>query len=590
MADITLAKLQDPNVPIALLKSAIPEVPGVQSNKKYVDGDHWQQGEGWVGPGPLVSDPEYQTIMTLIEKAFVSRNAIDEVIDRHVSAVLGKEPRWSWTTIAPIPEGEEMADADATAVAEIESALTEWWDNREAHRWLKALVYKMLWGKRSGWRLYVPAGLRGNNGAVSSDALASALGKIYLEVPEPDATGCWVDPDTQTKVQIAIWTDVNNQEHAEVTWVDPITGKTTINVLPAARGAQATDNTATNDFSRHAPIFVIELDSVWISEQMRSIQRSFNMSMTLLQKGIVDNGFLERIMLNALPPGHWEYEDKPDPVSGQKVRKAYVPERYETGGRMTHYAQGIDIEQRSEDGSVTTALADPAVVFREPVDPTGIIKGADYWYQAILTEARQDFVLMNSDATASGKSREQARGDFMDSTHDTQMQVERAGRELLVTIVAMVEAFMGKAGQWTSKYRPIFKCRTTYGPLSVEERAQNLAEAKDGFMADETAMALNGIDDVDAEQVLIAGQPRSSLALSKSQAEAADLWVAVGFTKATALHMVGLGEDEIKEIMDLEQKNKDAEGPEEPPVDPTTGLPVPPTPPNAPNPPVPADA
>lgn len=586
---LTLVVLTNPAATIAQLRAAIPVAEGIEENRLFIEGDHWQGAEGWVGPGPKPSDPSYRDVITLIETAFVSKNVLDEIIDRHVSAMLGKEPRWSWVPIVAPKEGEEIGPADAAAIDELEAALTTWWDKRQAHRWLKAMIYRMMWGQRGTWRLYVPAGLLGPNGNVQASDLPTALAKLFIDIPEPEDAGIWEDPETKTQVGIVIWKDAANKEHAEVTYVDAVTGQTVINIIPQEAGAVSR---VANDFGGAMPIFTAELETIWITPQMRSLQKALNMTLTLLSKGLVDNAFLERLILGGLPPGHWEYEAEPDPVTGEKIRKAYIADKHVTGGRQTTYVQGVDFTDNNPDGSKRTTITTPSVVFRDPTDPSGIIKGSDYWYQEIIGEARQDHILIAGDSTPSGKSREQARGDFMDSTKDSELQTELAGRALLQTLTAMAETFMGKTGQWTKKYKPIFKCRTSYGPLSVEERAQNVAEAKDGFMADETAMSLNGIDDVDAENSLITNQPRSSLGLSETQATVVDLWVTAGFARETALHLAGFSDEEIKKLMKRES-DAIANDPTPPPVPPGTlpgdpnFPPAPPTPAVPPTPPAP---
>jgi hypothetical protein len=201
-----------------------------------------------------------------------------------------------------------------------------------------------------------------------------------------------------------------------------------------------------------------------------------------------------------------------------------------------------------------TVVKDASVVFRDPTDPGGIIKGSDYWYGLMLDEARQSHVIVNQSSTVGFKSREQARGDFIDSSKDPQAQAESSGRELLIVLIKLAEAILGKPGNWTGKLKPIFKCKPQYGPLTSAERLQNINEAKDGYMADETAMALNGIDDTDAEFALIAAQPRAQLKLSTDQAAAVKAWVDAGFTHEVGLHMIGLDKTEIAEIVKL---NKD---------------------------------
>lgn len=557
---LTLAAVKDGSATIEQYKSAIPPSKDVDLNRKFVDGDHWQSGDGWVGPGPVKSDPEYRTIMAVIEAAFVSRNVIDEAIDRLVSAIMGKEPRWSWVPDRPMDDDEEPTTEEQTLIAEIEDAMTQWWNKRQAHLLLKEMIYKMCFGRRGVWRLFVPMGIADSTQNVSADEFKDALLKLYLDIPEPETSGVWEDPDTRELVGIVIWKDAKDVEQCEVTWLEG--EKTMIRILPD----QPTP--VPNEYSGAMPVFEAHLTYEFVNAQLRSLQRALNMTLTLISKGLIDNAFLERIMLGVLPPGHWEYEDKPD-ENGNKIRKAYVPDRHETGGRITTYAQPVDFT----DEKGVTQLTTPSVVFRDPTDPSGIIKGADFWYSAMLDEVRQAHVLLSKSVVASGKSREQARGDFIDSTNDPQAQTEGAGLELLLCLAKMGEAVCNKRGIYTGKLRPVFKCRPNYGPLTVEERLQNVNEAKDGYMADATAMALNGIDDTDAEMALIEGQPRAAIALSKLQAEAVKAWVDAGFTFEVALVMIGKDEEEIKKIM---KRNEDTTVP----IDPTTqnpdGSPKPP--------------
>src|SRR3954469_1047795 len=117
---LTIESVKDGSVTIEQLRAAIAPPEDVALNRRFVEGDHWQDAEGWVGPGPLPSDDDYGGVMLLIEKAFVSRNVIDEVIDRLVSSILGKEPRWSWVPDRPMDDDEEPTDEEQTLISEIE--------------------------------------------------------------------------------------------------------------------------------------------------------------------------------------------------------------------------------------------------------------------------------------------------------------------------------------------------------------------------------------------------------------------------------------------------------------------------------------
>ncbi len=518
-------------------KAMFPNLADAEANRPFIEGDHFQTGDAWVGPGPRPGDLAYREFLDLLEPAFVSKNVIDEGCGRLTGAVIGWEPRWAW-----VPRRHDLGENPQTpeetkAIQELEEWMTDWWDKRQVHRALKKLIYQMLWARESCWRVYVPNGKLGVAGSVKSKDLEEALDKIYLDIPDVGDATVWEHPDTKQKLGIALFRKSDRTEQIELCYVNDA-GETAISILPGVEDGVA------NDFGKHLTIYAVTVEKPLITEQIRSLQMALNMTLTLLEKGLVDNHFLERLFTNALPPGHWVYEED------GKTRKAYVPDTRKTGGRMDTYLQGIDFTETDREGVQKTTVKDPGVHIRNPLDPNGTIQGSEYWYQALLEAMRQDHILINQLATPSGKSREHSRGDFIDSTKDPVMQADLAGRELIFTVACMAEAFIGEVGKWTKKFKPVFKCRPNYGPLSVAERQQNVLEAEKGFLSDQTVMALNGTDDVDAELSLIRETPRAKLSLSSLQGDVIMKW-ATDFPREVALTMAGFAEKEIVEIMGL---------------------------------------
>lgn len=534
MAPITNIPATFGDVTLAIAKGLRTIPPDMTANRPYIEGNHFQDGDGWVGPGPKSTDPQYRDFLTILEPSFISKNVIDEGCDRLTGAVIGWEPRWAWVPIRHDITTTPQTDAETAAINELESALTVWWDRLQVHKLIKRLIYRLLWAQESTWRLYTPSGMTGANGSVTSASLPEALDRIFLDIPEPEDAFVFEHPDSKRKLGVCMFKDSKGTEHVELTYLED-DGKTTIRILPPEEGGL---DKATNDFGRHITMFMVAIDQPLITEQVRALNRAYNTTLTLLQKGLADNHFLERMFMNALPPGHWEYE------SDGKTRKNYVLAKRVTGGKVDSYIQGIDYQQ--PDG--TTAITTPSVTIRQPLDPVGTIGGCEYWYQTLLEALRQDHILINQLATPSGKSREHSRGDFIDSTKDPVMQTNLAGRELLVTVVSMAEAFLGKVGQWTGKFKPVFQCRPNYGPLSVAERVQNVAEAEKGFLSDETVMALNGTDDVDAELSLIQAQPRAFLDLAAKRADVVDKFSIV-FPREVAMFLAGYTDKQIQEAM-----------------------------------------
>jgi hypothetical protein len=523
---------------IAALRQLSPDLEAANENRPYIEGDHLHRGEFWVGPGLDERDPRYSDFLDKLERVFISKNVITEVVDRLVSAVFGREPGWAWVPRRILKPKEQKTDAEAAAIAELESSLTQWWDKREIHKLLKRLLFRMLWAEQCVARLYVPSGLTDAGGRLGVTTLDGALDKIFLDIPEPENGFVYEHPDTKQRLGVVFYLDADNKEACEVTYLKG--ANTVIQILPAA---SADVNKAENDFGGNLPIIQISVDRAMITEQVRSLQRSLNMTLTLLGKGMVDTHFVERMFFDTLPPG---YEAPTQDSTGKVVSegKPASPEGRTTGGRTDSYMQSTHYVDEND----RTVLAKGNVTIRDPSDPGYTIKGSDYFYQCMLEEVRQDHILINQAATPSGKSREEARTDFASSGEDPQMQAELVGRSVLLTVVAMAEAFMGTPGKWTKTFKPVFKCNSRYGQLSPEERKQNIEEADQGFLSIQTAMSRNGVDDVDAEQSIIASQPTAALDLAQKRADVVNDW-SVEFPREVALFMAGYTDTEITAIM-----------------------------------------
>src|SRR5438094_99486 len=83
------------------------EDPKYKEARAFFMGDHWQNGDAWIGPMVDSEDKSHQAVMAEIEEGLVSHPAIEEVTDRHRDAVIGTEPGWNVTVIRPLKEKEK---------------------------------------------------------------------------------------------------------------------------------------------------------------------------------------------------------------------------------------------------------------------------------------------------------------------------------------------------------------------------------------------------------------------------------------------------------------------------------------------------
>jgi hypothetical protein len=247
-----------------------------------------------------------------------------------------------------------------------------------------------------------------------------------------------------------------------------------------------------------------------------------------------------------------------------------------TGPGSRNWVNGMPYESGTGDPMITT----PQVFEGAPMPPNPSIMAKSEHYADVLNECDQAHVLMNSDAIASGKSREQARGDFEMSLHITQTPVERAGRWLLETVLAWAEALTGQPGLYTNDLRAVFDCQIDTGPLSDTERANDNAAVDAGTMSRETAMIRADVSDPDAELRRINEQDGGNLEVLKVKATVYGLWITAGLSEEAAAKLSGLSTDEQAIIAQMVKDNPAPTG-----APPITGQP----PRGAPNqPPVPA--
>lgn len=520
-------------------------------NKLFLDGDHWQDGNGWIGPRPEKDHEKFTEIMKMIEEQFVSRNAIDEVIDRHTTGAIGREPFWRLTPIEELGEDEKLPEELSDLIDEGEALLTEWWNNRAAHAVLQQAVRNVLWSDRGPVRMYVPPGLLlrdGDDLVATPTTWHEAMALIYAEAPDPSAATVIEDTETKRKVGIFFFTrgERDEEQWVELVYQDPDDPDVTIirQVFLNAKTSQADATRYEFDYGGRLTMDQVSRPAL-INTQVRQCQKALNLACTNLPRAVVTSGFLERVLLNAQVPGYWETDPK-DP----NKRVKFIAQPYLTGAGTTNFVRGIDWQDEQGRQQIT----DPDIRWREASEVKPSLDAKRSHYQDILEEVDQAHILLSGEALVSGKSREQARMDFVASVKNTIIHINQLGRWMLETVLAMAEQYMNQPGYFTDKLRADFVCRPDYGPVSADEKRQNADMAKEGLLSIETAMSMNGIDDVDAELIKVHSQPGSNLGLLARQAETIEKLVAVGLPMAVAARMAGIPDEFITEIEEADEE------------------------------------
>ncbi len=538
-----------------------------------VDGDHWQNGTGWIGPMPLPGSEGYAETALLIRNGFTFRNALAEVSKRYTNGVVGAEGDWSMTPTRPMEaDDDEPTPEEQTLIDEVEAALTEWWDRDKIGALFWQFVYQMSWGQRSAMRLFLsrsafvdvgtdppadssaaaidaPVASDDANGAESKPkqrkvpkqaTLADALRLILLDVPKLENAAVYMDPDTHREVGVYLFKTRDGNDAAEISYVDA--GQVVIRTL----GGVAPE-TVEADLRGHLPHYQVIRQTRLLTDAAFSLQRALNLALSVVPRTITTAGFLERVLFNAKMPGKWI------DVGGKKT---WQPEpNIGFGAGSTANLQGI--EYTDEQGK--KVVKDPSITYRPPVDAGPSVDAADKIYGALLAEVGQAHIMLSSEAAPSGRSRREARADYESSLEEGVHPIENAGRWLLGAVLSLAEYLMQSPGKYTERLRPVFNVIPDAGPLEPEDRTQNLEEWQKGARSLESVMLQAGIKDPDAEQSRISQERGARLDMLRRQAEVAQLWIDLGASVALVGELVGL-DDEIVEQLEKDRALQEPKG------------------------------
>jgi len=458
------------------------------ANQLFYTGDHWQDGQGWSGPLLEATHALYNEILLEIQRGFVSKNTIKEIVDRHKDGVVGREPMWNMALRRPLAENEEPTADEKTLIDEAEALLTDWWDNRKAHKTIQDAATTLLWAGRGVLRLFVPPGEL-EDGLIPQADLQTSVDRLYLDDPEPDQATVHTDKRTMQDIGVYLYQE-DEQERAELVYLDG-GGNTVIRIVGRETDEDDAEPLFTLPLSGHLTLFEMERETL-VTEQIRQLQKSQNLALTMLQRNVIQGGFLERTFFNAQLPGR-EIDD-PYAPDGKK----FVPDALYVGPGATNFLSGVV----TEDEQGRQVVANPSVTYRDPVPVTTFRETKEEMYRCILEEAHQLHATISGDAVAAADSRKQARQDFEQSLRDTRTELENAIRWLLETVLAMAATFSGQPGYFDT-LRAVATCRLELGPISADDQrvAAELVEKK--VISRETAMSRVGVDDVDAEKTKI---------------------------------------------------------------------------------------
>lgn len=529
---------------LADAQEAVAVEPYVAVNRAFYDGDHWQDADGWIGPQPASDDADYSTATELLEEGFTSRNVIAEVSERHASGVVGRAPHRTWQ------DREERAE-DVETPADVQRAilqatqLMDGWRRTCASTSLSAIaplddalweaVITLLLAERAPMYLYIPPGalVRGEDGSplLPSGGLAEQLKRIRVRFPAPSSCRVITDPDTLRQIGVYVY-QVDEKQRADLTYLDDKDQTVLRTVGEDVRGEDAKPVTR----NLGGRLLMHEMTRpLFITEQVRQGQRALNLALSMIPRNVTTSGFLERVLMNAQLPGHFE-------VDGNGNRR-FVAEPFKIGPGTLNSFQGS--EMYDKDGKFT-GYANASMHWRDPV-PIDASAGAVKAHEAaILAEVDQRHVALADVADASGYARLLARAEFIASMLRTGKSANGALTWLEETPLALAEANAGGRERLTTLVRSQAEVRIDAGPISPEEANVVKEMRSEGLLSDETARVMIGMENPGAESERVKAQ-RLEMG-SREEAEVIKAYVDAGMSLFAALLRVGHDEETARKL------------------------------------------
>lgn len=525
-----------------LIDSLDPQLDQMKVNRLYQSGDHWQRGTGWGGPPIPVDMSEAASTQSQAQKDHTPLPVIGEAVERYVTGLLGEEPAFEVTLSRQLKDDEEPTEQEVADMAEFDDALTKFWDGRGALEKAQAAVSNLCSG-RGVLRPFIPPEMPESSAAT----ILEAMDAIYVEAPDWESCGVYVDPRSMREYSVYLYQDEyiaeDGQKHyrprCELTTVLP-NGNTQFTVIE--------DGAAINtmDFDCNGKIWVFQAidPNPLIREPQRKLQKSIDFLNTILPKNAQYAGYRERHFLNVKR----NLDDNGNPIDPQ------------LGPTTVNFWQASEYE----DSTGATKPGAASLVLGEPVDSSPIRADIMHMKLMFLQSVYQDHTMINGDAVASAVSRVQARAGFTNSLLRNKPKVERMLRDMLMMVLCMgcnISGQSDKLQRLKTDYRIRVDVKPNSGPLSPEEQSVVALFAKDRIISVETAQTMLGIEDVDAEAQNLMEEKSTSQEYLENQAMIMQTLAAAGVGVEAAAAVAGFDDDTAAALgrSDFVEDDPDAE-------------------------------
>lgn len=476
----------------------------------FYQGEHWQDGDGFIGQLPPAALPGAASMKEAIRKAFVADNVIKEVVETHVDGILGREPSWSFLPVEDDDADDDPESPRRKLSKETGNTLTRWWNDRQALADFQEATKILICEGTVVQRLFFPRG-RVRDGKVTATRLTDALNFIYFETCYADQAGVFTDPETMLDVGVYLFTEVNQQNEvtancAELSYLND-NGDTVCKIV--------NDKGAPIEYPPYplgGRLLIYEINrEALITEQIQSNQRALNLAHTQMIRNVNLAGNRQQTITNAQPPR--ATNEKPT-ITDDTTRQATTPTSpasklfpgtFKTGAGAVNYVMGFPIYN---DEGIVVGYTDPGINISDPVSVETFNTTIDKEKEAVYSQAKQRHVLIVDKADTSGRARETARREYERSLKKSKTGLDAAGRWKLETTLRLGAYVIGEVSRYAG-LRADFNTLIDAGAPDPEVISMALQMRQPGGMknrpliSDETARGLSAIEDNAAEEARI---------------------------------------------------------------------------------------
>lgn len=501
------------------------------SNHEFYKGNHFQNGEGFIGQMPP-KDENYARKILEIEAGFQPENVIADIVDTHTGGLFGREPIADFVQRVKTPRRRTLsrrrpqAPRPAPQLAavlppeekrdpladEADDALTEWWDVRDVLTALRAACHGTLLEGIAVLRLYVPPGLRDESGMIpKQESLSDAIKYVHIEVLTPDVAGVFLDADTRKEVGVYLYTK-DNLNYAELTYLDD-NGRTIVRQVGA--GGENAGQPTVYDLGGRLTIYEVRRPLL-ITQPIRQNQKALNLTLTQMMRNVNLAGSRERYFMNAEPPGKWVTAAGADWQEGISTgAKVWQAAPFYTGPGTVSFPKGRPIYDET---GQEVGLTNPNLNVLEPVPVDSFTGTRDTFRSVMYGQCHMKHMLIADDPTVSGRSRDQARGEYEGDLNLSKGAFDGAGRCVAEVPVYFAAQFCSRSTDFLA-LRAEFNTLISTGPIDPLERQENRADVEAGLLSKETARSRGGVDDPQAEQERIEEEQARAAELAPESAE-----------------------------------------------------------------------